>query len=45
MSNVRMDFVLIEGSQPIGSLHMTNVPVLLVLQKVINAENGCLFLI
>lgn len=33
MSDVRMDFVLIEGSQPIGSLHMTNVTVLLFLQK------------
>lgn len=44
MSDVRMDFVLIEGSQPIGSLHMTNVTVLLFLQKG-NKENGCLFLI
>lgn len=33
MSDVRMDFVLIEGSQPIGSLHMTNVTVLLFLQN------------
>lgn len=33
MSDVRMDFVLIEGLQPIGSLHMTNVTVLLFLQN------------